>query len=48
MSYFIGITLALLPVGYLLRKTDPLIVVIAFVLQDRILESGIAFYQINF
>jgi TctA family transporter len=48
MYYFVGITLVLLPVGYLLRKTDPLIVVIAFVLQDRILESGIAFYQINF
>ena len=48
LGYFIGITLVLMPIGYMLRKTDPLIVVIAFVLQDRILQSCITFYQINF
>ena len=48
LGYFIGITLVLMPIGYMLRKTDPLIVVIAFVLQDRILQSCITFCQINF
>jgi hypothetical protein len=48
LGYFIAVTLVLMPIGYMLRKTDPLIVVIAFVLQDRILQSCITFYQINF
>ena len=45
--YHFLVMLILLPLGYLLRKTEPLVLMIAFMLQDKILEAFYAFYQIN-
>jgi len=42
------VMLALLPLGYLLRKYEPLVLLVAFLLTDKIMESGFAFYQIHF
>ena len=47
MWYHFLVMLILLPLGYLLRKTEPLVLMIAFMLQDKILEAFYAFYQIN-
>lgn len=48
MLYYFVVMIALLPLGYLLRKTEPLVLVIAFVLQDKITSSISVFWQINF
>lgn len=47
MWYHLTIMLVLLPLGYLLRKAEPLVLMIAFMLQAKILEAFYAFYQIN-
>ena len=47
MWYHLLVLLILAPLGYLLRKTEPLVLMIAFMLQDKILEAFYAFYQIN-
>jgi len=47
MWYHLTVMLVLTPLGYLLRKTEPLVLMIAFMLQDKILEAFYAFYQIN-
>ena len=47
MWYHLTVMLLLTPLGYLLRKTEPLVLMIAFMLQDKILEAFYAFYQIN-
>ena len=47
MWYHLTVLLVLAPLGYFLRKTEPLVLMIAFMLQDKILEAFYAFYQIN-
>lgn len=47
-SYYMMVLLLLLPIGYLLKKSEPLVLIIGFVLQDKILSSISVFYQINF
>ena len=44
--YYIGTFLALAPLGWLLRKTEPIILVIGFVLQAKFFESFTVFWQI--
>lgn len=46
--FYVAVMLTLLPLGYLLRKSEPLVLLVAFLLTDKILESGFAFYQIHF
>ena len=46
--FYVAVMLALLPLGYLLRKYEPLVLLVAFLLTDKIMESGFAFYQIHF
>ena len=46
--FYVAVMLALLPLGYLLRKSEPLVLLVAFLLTDKIMESGFAFYQIHF
>ncbi len=46
--YYMTILLVLAPLGYLLRKTEPMCLIIAFVLQDKLSESLGIFYQIHF
>jgi putative tricarboxylic transport membrane protein len=46
--YFVVVTLLLLPLGYLLRNTEPMILLIAFILNEKIMSSAVAFYQIHF
>jgi len=45
--YYFSIMLCLAPLGYALRKTEPLVLLIAFILQDKILSSAVTFYQIH-
>ena len=45
--YHITVMIVLAPLGYFLRKTEPLVLMIAFMLQDKIVEAFYAFYQIN-
>ena len=47
MWYHFTVMLVLMPLGYLLRKTEPLVLMIAFMLQAKILGAFYAFYQIN-
>jgi putative tricarboxylic transport membrane protein len=44
--YYIGTFLALAPLGWLLRRTEPIILVIGFVLQAKFFESFVVFWQI--
>ena len=46
--YYTTVMIVLAPIGYLLRNTEPLVLIVAFILQDKIIEAFIAFYQINF
>ena len=46
--YYFWVMACLAPIGYLLRNTEPLVLVIAFILQDKILASMSIFYQIHF
>lgn len=46
--YYMTVLLVLAPLGYLLRKTEPMCLIIAFVLQDKLTESLGIFYQIHF
>lgn len=46
--YFLAVTLVLLPLGYLLRNTEPMVLLIAFILNEKIMSSAVAFYQIHF
>jgi len=48
IEFYFGVMVALAPVGYLLRKAEPMVLMIAFILQDRIVESSTAFWQIHF
>ncbi len=47
-DYYITTMLILAPLGYLLRKTEPLVLLIAFVLQTKILASATILYQVHF
>jgi len=47
-DYYITTMLVLAPLGYLLRKTEPLVLLIAFVLQTKILASATILYQVHF
>ena len=46
--YYLLVMICLLPLGYLIRNSEPMILIIAFVLQDKILASVSVFYQIHF
>ena len=46
--YYMTVLLVLAPLGYVLRKTEPMCLIIAFVLQDKLTESLGIFYQIHF
>lgn len=46
--YFTIVMVMLLPLGYLLRKTETLILLIAFILQDKLMHATVVFYHINF
>jgi putative tricarboxylic transport membrane protein len=46
--YYMTILILLAPLGYLLRKAEPMCLIIAFVLQDKLSESLGIFYQIHF
>jgi len=44
--YYAFVFCALAPIGYMLRGRDTLAVVVGFILQQKIFESSIAFWQI--
>jgi TctA family transporter len=44
--YYIGTFLTLAPIGWLLRKTEPIVLVIGFVLQAKFFESFTVFWRI--
>lgn len=47
--YYMSVLLALAPIGYLLsfaKKTEPLILIVGFVMQDKIFASMNVFYQV--
>jgi putative tricarboxylic transport membrane protein len=46
--YFFAVTVILMPLGYLLRRTETLILLIAFILQDKLLQATWVFYNIHF
>jgi len=46
--YFFVVMVMLLPLGYLLRRTETLILLIAFILQDKLMHATVVFYNINF
>lgn len=46
--YYMTVLIALLPLGYWLRKAEPMVLMIAFILQDKLFESMHIFYQINY
>jgi putative tricarboxylic transport membrane protein len=46
--YYMSVMICLLPLGYWLRKAEPMILVIAFILQDKLFASMHIFYQIHF
>ena len=46
--YYLAVMIALLPLGYMLRKSEPLVLLVAFLLTEKIMESGHAYYQIHF
>ena len=46
--YYMTVLFVLAPLGYVLRKTEPMCLIIAFVLQDKLTESLGIFYQIYF
>ena len=46
--FYIAVMMALLPLGYLIRKSEPLVLLVAFLLTEKLMESGFAFYQIHF
>ena len=48
MWYHFLVMLLLLPLGYLLRKTETLILLIAFILQDKLLMSSVILYNLHF
>ena len=46
--YHFWVMVLLFPVGYLLRRTETLILLIAFILQDKLLMSSVIFYNLHF
>jgi len=46
--YYMSVLICLLPVGYWLRKAEPMILMIAFILQDKLFASMHIFYQIHY
>jgi hypothetical protein len=46
--YHMTVLVALLPLGYWLRKAEPMILMIAFILQDKLFASMHMFYTIHF
>jgi hypothetical protein len=46
--YHISVLVLLLPLGYWLRKAEPMILMIAFILQDKLFASIHMFYTIHF
>ena len=46
--YYMTILIVLAPLGYCLRKAEPMCLIIAFVLQDKLFASLGIFYQVNF
>lgn len=47
-AYHFWVMTLLLPLGYLLRKTETIILIIAFILQDKLLMSSSIFYDLYF
>jgi hypothetical protein len=48
-GYYLGILLMLAPLGYLLsyvKRTEPLILIVGFVMQDKIFASVLVFYKV--
>jgi TctA family transporter len=46
--YYMSVLICLLPLGYWLRKAEPMILMIAFILQDKLFASMHIFYQIHY
>ena len=46
--YHVSVLVCLLPLGYWLRKAEPMILMIAFILQDKLFASIHMFYTIHF
>tara|TARA_R110000851_G_scaffold328638_1_gene499680 strand:+ start:25 stop:1386 length:1362 start_codon:yes stop_codon:yes gene_type:complete len=46
--YYMSVLLCLLPLGYWLRKAEPMILMIAFILQDKLFASIHIFYSIHY
>jgi putative tricarboxylic transport membrane protein len=46
--YHMTVLVALLPLGYWLRKAEPMILMVAFILQDKLFASMHMFYTIHF
>jgi len=45
--YYTLVSFFLLPLGFFLRRCEPMIIIVGFILQDKILASLTAFIQIN-
>ena len=48
VGYYFGVFLALAPIGYLLRKKDTLVIILAFILSDKIVSAVYRGYIIFF
>jgi len=47
-EYYMATMIALAPIGYMLRNCEPLVLLIAFVLQSKIFASASILYQVHF
>ena len=47
-DYYMAVLIALAPIGYMLRNLEPLVLLIAFVLQSKIFASATVLYQVHF
>ena len=48
MWFHFTVMVLLLPLGYILRRTETLILLIAFILQDKLLMSSNVLYNLHF
>ena len=46
--YYMSVLICLLPLGYWLRKAEPMILMVAFILQDKLFASIHMFYSIHY
>jgi putative tricarboxylic transport membrane protein len=46
--YYMSVLIGLLPLGYWLRKAEPMILMVAFILQDKLFASIHMFYSIHY